>query len=314
MRVTSNQLYQHAYGKFAIGAYNICSLEQFHGLFRGAREANSPIIVQFTGAAREYAHPQLLAAMMDAAEKIYPGVVYAVHLDHGTEALCEDAIASGDYTSVMIDASHLPFAENIRITKSVVEKAHRRGIPVEAELGVLAGIEDDKSIEEQDARFTDPNQAAEFVQRTGCDSLAVAIGTSHGAYKFSGEPKLHVERLAEIQQKLPGFPLVLHGASAVPPDEIDRINAAGGKMKAARGTDVSQLQQTIRRGICKVNIGTDGRLVWTRVHREFFRDQPEQYDFSLPGKIYMKEYADFVVQKSLMLGSAGQAGTIKSKL
>ena len=313
MRIKTTALYKHAYRKFAIGAYNICSVEQLHGLFRGAQRSEAPIIVALTKAARDYAHPKILAAMLKAIDAIYPEVNYAVHLDHGDEALCYDAIASGDYTSVMIDASHAPFEENIAISKRVIDKAHEKGIPVEAELGVLAGIEDDLAVDEKNALLTDPQRAAEFVERTGCDSLAVAIGTSHGAYKFSGEPKLYLERLDEIRRRLPEFPIVLHGASAVPKAEIKRINAAEGAMKAASGVDVAQLQRAIKLGVCKVNIGTDGRLVWTRVHREFFKEKPEQFDFTIPGIIYMEEYANFVAQKNEIVGSAGQIQSLQSK-
>lgn len=314
MRVKTGVLYKQAYKKFAIGAYNICSLEQLHGLFRGAQKSGAPIIVALSKVARDYANPEILASMMDAADKIYPDVIYAVHLDHGNEELCYKAIASGDYTSVMIDASQASFEENIEISKRVVDKAHEKGIPVEAELGILAGIEDDMAIDKKNALLTDPDQAVEFVERTGCDSLAVAIGTSHGAYKFSGKSKLHLERLEEIQGKLPGFPIVLHGSSAIPETEILRINAAGGRMKSTSGVDAGELRQAIQLGVCKVNIGTDGRLIWTRVHREFFKEKPDQFDFSMPGKIYMKEYADFVEQKNEILGSAGQAQNLQSKL
>ena len=308
MRCATLDLLQAAYGRHALGAFNVSSMEQFHGLFRGAERAQAPVIVQFTRVMRNYAHPRMLAAMLEAAEEIYPSVVFACHHDHGDETSCAEAIASGDYNSVMIDASHHPFAENVAITRRVVEQAHARGIAVEAELGLLQGVEDEMSVDAKEAILTDPAQAEEFVQRTGCDSLAVAIGTSHGAYKFSGRQGLHFDRLAEIQERLPAFPLVLHGGSAVPVREVERINAAGGKLDAsASGVAESELPRAIASGITKVNIGTDGRLIWTRVHREFFQKSPKEFDFMQPGKTYVEEFAAFVAAKCATLGAAGQA-------
>jgi len=232
-----------------------------------------------------------------------------VHLDHGDEAACIEAIGSGQFSSVMIDASHLRFEQNIQTTRRISEAAHVRGISVEAELGQLQGVEDEMSVETKEAILTDPMKAAEFVQRSGCDSLAVAVGTSHGAYKFSGGQRLHLERLKEVQERLPGFPLVLHGASAVPAQEIERINAAGGKLDTtASGVTASDLKEAIRLGVTKVNIGTDGRLIWTRVHREFFRDNPGEFNFMAPGRTYMSEYAASVAQKCEQLGAVGMAG------
>src|SRR5262245_4207746 len=308
MRLATIELLQAAYGRYALGAFNVCNMEQVHGLFRGAARARAPIIVQFSRVIRGYAHPLMLEEVLQAAEAIYPDVVFSVHLDHGDEASCDDAIASGYYTSVMIDASHFPFEENVAITRGVVEKAHVQGIAVEAELGLLKGIEDDMAVDAKDAILTDPEQAAEFVARTECDCLAVAIGTSHGAYKFSGKQRLHFERLAEIQKRLPNFPLVLHGGSAVPLAEVRRINTAGGALSnAASGVAEDELKQAIQLGVAKVNIGTDGRLIWTRVHREFFRDKPQDFDFMAPEKIYMEEYAAFVAAKCEKLGAADKA-------
>jgi len=214
----------------------------------------------------------------------------------------------------MIDASHAPFEENIAITKRVVDAAHAKGIVVEAELGQLGGVEEHVQVSEADAKLTDPNQAREFVDRTGCDSLAVAIGTSHGAFKFSGSQSLHFNVLSEIQKRLPGFPLVMHGSSSVPQEEVARINAAGGKIAGAKGVDATQFRQAATLGVTKINIDTDGRLVWTRVHREFFRDYPEKFDLRDPGKIFMKEYANFIAQKNDYLGSAGQLPEVKKYL
>ncbi|MCI0539278.1 MAG: class II fructose-bisphosphate aldolase [Verrucomicrobiales bacterium] len=308
MRTATIDLLKASYGRYAVGAFNVSNLEQIHGLFRGAARAQAPIIVQFTRAIRNYAHPQMLAAMVRAAEAIYPQVSFSMHLDHGDEAACADAIVSEDYSSVMIDASHLAFEENVAVTRRVVEQAHAQGIAVEAELGLLKGIEDGVAVDEQAAILTDPSEAEEFVSRTGCDSLAVAIGTSHGAYKFAGKQRLHLDRLREIQARLPRFPLVLHGGSAVPLNEIERINSAGGAIdSSAGGVSDQELLQAISFGITKVNIGTDGRLIWTRVHREFFSQAPQEFDFMLPGKTYVEEYAVFVAAKCQKLGADGAA-------
>lgn len=306
MRTATIDLLKRAYGRYAVGAFNVCNLEQMHGLFRGAAKAQAPVIVQLTRVIRDYAHPEMLAAMLRAAEAVYPQVIFAVHLDHGDEAACADAIESGNYSSVMIDASHLPFQQNVAATRRVVDQARARGIAVEAELGLLKGIEEGMGADAQEAILTDPSQAEEFVSRTGCDSLAVAIGTSHGAYKFTGKQRLHLDRLAEIQVRLPNFPLVLHGASAVPMKEVERINAAGGAIdSSAGGVSDQELAQAISLGITKVNIGTDGRLIWTRIHREFFNHAPKEFDFMLPGKTYMEEYAAFVAAKCEKLRAAG---------
>lgn len=310
MRSATIDLMKAAYGRFALGAFNVCNMEQVHGLFRGATRANAPFLVQFTRVIRSYADPAMLEAMLRAAASIHPEAVFGVHLDHGDEESCYHAIESGNFSSVMIDASHHPFEENIAITKRVVERAHAQQIAVEAELGLLHGIEDDMSVSAQAAILTDPAQAEEFVQRTGCDSLALAIGTSHGAYKFSGNQGLHFDRLREIERRLPGFPLVLHGASAVPKAEIERINAAGGTLEtSASGVSAEELTRSIAHGITKVNIGTDGRLIWTRVHREFFSQNPGEFDFMQPGKTYVEEFAGFVAEKFKILKSTGQAAS-----
>ncbi|MBI2925297.1 MAG: class II fructose-bisphosphate aldolase [Verrucomicrobia bacterium] len=312
MRLATIELLKAAYNHYAVGTFNVCNLEQVHGVFRGASQARAPILVQFTRVIRSYAHPLMIEHLLQAAEAIYPDVVFAVHLDHGDERSCQEAIESGHYSSVMIDASHLPFEQNVAITRRVVERAHPCGIAVEAELGQLKGVEDDAADEVKDAILTDPAKAEEFVERTGCHALAVAIGTSHGAYKFSGQQRLHLDRLAEIQLRLPAFPLVLHGGSAVPLEEVKRINAAGGALNAsASGVSEGELRQAISLGVTKVNIGTDGRLIWTRVHREFFRDKPGEFDFMLPGRAYMEEFAAFVARKCEALGSAGRAELVE---
>ena len=272
MIVTTKQLFAHAYGKYAVGAYNINNLEQTVGLFRGnlgksdsntdpvKPEVAAPFIIQISRGARSYSDKRFLEAMIRTAEQVFPEAIFAVHLDHGTEEACYDCINSGFYSSVMIDASHEPFDKNIETTKRVVDRAHAKGISVEAELGQLGGVEEDIV---GSVCLTEPDQAAEFVQRSGCDSLAVAIGTSHGAFKFSGKQGLHMDRIAEIQKVLPKcFPMVMHGSSSVPKEWVDRINAAGGKMKATSGVDENQYLPAARLGVCKVNIDTDGRLVW----------------------------------------------------
>jgi fructose-bisphosphate aldolase class II len=311
MIVTTKKLFEAAYGKYAIGAYNINNLEQCMGLFRGNLDSQSPFIIQISKGARSYTDKRMLEAMIRAADEIFPESVFAVHLDHGDEEACYDCIDSGFYSSVMIDASHEPFDENIAITKRVVDAAHAKGIVVEAELGQLGGVEEHVSVAEADAKLTDPNQAKEFVERSGCDSLACAIGTSHGAFKFTGSQGLHFDVLEEIQKRLPGFPLVMHGSSSVPQEEVERINKAGGNLKGAKGVDADQFKRAAELGVTKINIDTDGRLVWTRVHREFFRDKPENFDLRPPGKVFMAEYAKFIAGKNVKLGSAGQLEAVR---
>ena len=315
MIVTTSDLFEHAYGKYAVGAYNINNMEQAIGLFEGNAMAEAPFIVQISKGSRGYAGVIMIQSIILAAEQMYPNNVFAVHLDHGDEQTCYECIESGFYSSVMIDASHYDLRKNIDITKRVVDVAHDKGISVEAELGMLGGVEEDIQIDEKHAMLTDPDEAEEFVVKTGCDSLAVAIGTSHGAYKFSGGQGLHFDRIASIQQKLPDFPLVMHGSSSVPKSEVERINDAGGALDtSARGVDESEFAKAVELGVVKVNIDTDGRLVWTRVHREFFRDQPEVYDFRKPGTILMSEYADFIEKKSHKLMSAGKLDDVRDSL
>ena len=308
--ISPSILYSHCYGKYAVAAVNVFTMEQVHGLFSAAQATSTPIIVQITPAARNYAHPQMLMGMIGAAARIYPQTVFAVHLDHGIEEHIDDAI-NDQYTSVMIDASHDDFSTNIKRTKAVVEKAHSKNIVVEAELGVLSGVEDDLSIDENNAKYTDPAQAKEFVTVTGCDSLAVAVGTSHGAYKFSGGQGLQFNVLQKIQEQLPAYPLVLHGSSKVNVDDIAAINQYGGRLSAnASGVPDDELQKAIAYGICKVNIATDLRLLWAKVHRKFFYEQPEAFDPVIPGKEYMKAYKEFMIERFEILGSKGKSSTI----
>ena len=314
MIVTTKKLFEAAYGKYAIGAYNINNLEQCMGLFRGNLDSQAPFIIQISKGARSYTDKQMLEGMIRSANEVFPDAIFAVHLDHGDEETAMDCINSGFYSSVMIDASHESFDENIAITKRVVDAAHAKGIVVEAELGQLGGVEEHVQVDEADAKLTDPDQAKEFVERSGCDSLACAIGTSHGAFKFSGTQGLRFDVLADIQKNLPNFPLVMHGSSSVPQEEVERINAAGGKLLGAKGVDADQFKRAAELGVTKINIDTDGRLVWTRVHREFFRDKPEQFDLRPPGKIFMAEYAKFIAAKNVKLGSAGQLEEVRKLL
>lgn len=305
MIVPTRVLFEHAYGKYALGAYNINNLEQTMGLFSGNMESQAPFIIQISKGARVYTDKRMLEAMIRTADQIWPDALFAVHLDHGDEQTCYDCIESGFYSSVMIDASHHSFDENVAITKRVVDAAHAKGISVEAELGMLGGVEEDIKVDEKNSCLTDPEEAHEFVKASGCDSLACAIGTSHGAYKFSGGQGIHFDRVKAIQDLLPDFPLVMHGSSSVPEDEVHRINLAGGKLKeGAKGVDPNQYLPAAQLGVCKVNIDTDGRLVWTRVHREFFRDKPAEFDLRPVGKIFMAEYAQFIASRNVFLGSA----------
>ncbi|MGH8021435.1 MAG: class II fructose-bisphosphate aldolase [Opitutaceae bacterium] len=314
MIVTTAQLFKVAYGKFAIGAYNINNAEQAMGLFKGCTQSKAPFIIQISKGARKYTDKRMLEAIIRAASEIFPEVIFAVHLDHGDEETCYDCIDSGFFSSVMIDASHDPFEENAATTKRVVEKAHAKGISVEAELGMLGGVEEDIKVEEGNAMLTNPAEAEEFVKQTGCDSLACAIGTSHGAFKFKGRQSLHFDVLGQIKARLPGFPLVMHGSSSVPQDEVKRINAAGGQIKDSMGVDANEYLPAAKRGVTKINIDTDGRLVWTRVHREYFRDNPKDFDFRGPGKRFMDEYATFIASRNALLGSAGQIEAVRAHI
>tara|TARA_B100000945_G_scaffold277973_1_gene243495 strand:- start:255 stop:1181 length:927 start_codon:yes stop_codon:yes gene_type:complete len=305
----------HAHRKYALGAYNVNNMEQAIGLFLGNHLAKAPFIVQISRGARSYAGVKMLENVIRAASDMFPENVFAVHLDHGDEETCYECIGSGFYSSVMIDASHETFEENVNITKRVVKKAHESGVSVEAELGLLGGVEEHIEIDERHAMLTDPKEASEFVSMTGCDSLAVAIGTSHGAYKFTGGQGLHFDRIKAIQELLPEYPLVMHGSSSVPKSEVDRINNAGGNLdESARGVDDKEFSRAVSLGVSKVNIDTDGRLVWTRVHREYFRDHPEGYDFRKPGKILIDEYAKFIQDKSNKLMSSNMIGNLKEFL
>ncbi len=318
MIVTTAQLYRVAYGKFAVGAYNINNAEQTMGLFRGCIDSQAPFIIQISKGARKYTDKRMLEAIIRSASGIFPDAIFAVHLDHGDEETCYDCIDSGFYSSVMIDASHESFEENVAITKRVVDRAHAAGISVEAELGMLGGVEEDIQVDEGNACLTNPDEAVEFIKQTSCDSLAAAIGTSHGAYKFKGQQSLHFHVIEAIRDKiaaagLPPTPIVMHGSSSVPQEEVLRINAAGGKLDpSARGVNEDEYLPAARLGVTKVNIDTDGRLVWTRVHREFFRDKPAEFDFRPPGKVFQDEYAKFIAAKNVKLGSANTLDEVRA--
>ncbi len=313
MIVTTAQLFKVAYGKFAIGAYNINNAEQTMGLFKGCIASKAPFIIQISKGARKYTEKRMLEAIIRSASEIFPEAIFAVHLDHGDEETCYDCIESGFYSSVMIDASHDPFDENIAITKRVVDRAHAKGLSVEAELGMLGGVEEDIKVDEGNACLTNPDEVEEFVKRSGCDSLAAAIGTSHGAYKFKGQQSLHFEVIEAIEKRVPGFPIVMHGSSSVPKDEVARINKAGGTLDpAACGVNEDEYLPAAKLGVTKVNIDTDGRLVWTRVHREYFRDHPGEFDFRPPGKIFIDEYAKFIEHKNAKLGSANTLDEVRA--
>ena len=302
LKVNVNTLFEKAYGNFCIPAINISNPEQVTALFSAAQKHQAPFIVQTSPAAREYISAKMILSYVETASRIYTNVVYAVHLDHGNESHVHDAISSGQYTSVMIDASHDSLDQNIARTKKVVQQAHPKNISVEAELGVLSGVEDDLEVDEKNALFTNPNDVITFVKETNCDSLAVAVGTSHGAYKFSGGQGLRFDLLSEIQSNLPNFPIVLHGASQIDPEEIKRINSAGGNiLNSAKGITDDEIKKAIGLGVCKLNIATDLRLLWTRVFREYFRDHSGEWDHLIPGKKYMDELEKLIHKKFRLL-------------
>lgn len=276
--VTTTEMFRKAYeGGYAVGAFNVNNMEIIQGIVEAAQEVNSPLILQVSAGARKYANSVYLRKLIEAAVET-SGLDIALHLDHGDSfELCKQCIDDG-FTSVMIDASHHSFEENIAITKQVVDYAHARGVVVEAELGRLAGVEDAVNVSAADASYTDPAQAVEFVKRTGVDSLAIAIGTSHGAYKFKGEPNLDFERLKKITELLPNYPLVLHGASTVLPEFVARCNQYGGNIPGAQGVPEHMLREAAKYGVCKINIDTDLRLAMTAEIRRIFVENPAEFD------------------------------------
>ena len=278
--VTSTEMFKKAYdGGYAIGAFNVNNMEIVQGITEAAKELNAPLILQVSKGARAYANHTYLMKLVEAAE-IETQLPICLHLDHGdTFETCKSCI-DGGFTSVMIDASSKPFAENIEITKQVVEYAHDRGVVVEAELGTLAGIEDEVKVSAEDSSYTHPEEVEEFVSKTGCDSLAIAIGTSHGAYKFKPgtKPQLRFDVLEEVSRRLPGFPIVLHGSSSVPQEFVEKINKYGGNMPGAIGVPEDQLRKAASMSVCKINIDSDLRLAMTATIREFFAEHPDKFD------------------------------------
>ena len=318
--VTSKEMFEKAYkGGYAIGAFNVNNMEIIQGITGAAADLKAPVILQVSKGARAYANRTYLMKLVEAAV-IDTGLPICLHLDHGdTFELCKSCIDDG-FTSVMIDASSKPFAENIEITRKVVEYAHDHGVVVEAELGTLAGIEDDVKVADHAASYTRPEEVEEFVSKTGCDSLAIAIGTSHGAYKFKPEqctvnekgilvpPPLRFDVLEEVSKRLPGFPIVLHGSSSVPQEYVKMINEHGGKMPNAIGVPEEQLRQAARLSVCKINIDSDLRLAMTGTIRQFMDEHPDKFDpreYLKPARANIKE----LVRHKLVdvLGCAGKA-------
>lgn len=290
--VNTKEMFTKAYeGGYAIGAFNVNNMEMIQGIVEAAKEEQAPLILQVSSGARKYANPKYLKKLVEAAVED-SGLPIALHLDHGNSyELCKSAIDDG-FTSVMIDASHHSFNENIKITSEVVKYAHDHGVVVEAELGQLAGIEDDVNVSAENACYTDPKQVEEFVAKTGVDSLAIAIGTSHGAFKFKGEAKLRFDILEEVSQRLPKFPIVLHGASSVIPEYVNIINEFGGMMPGAKGVPEEMLRKAASMAVCKINIDSDLRLAFTAAIRRHFFENPAHFDprqYLAPARDLIKE-------------------------
>lgn len=309
--VTTKEMFKKAYdGGYAIGAFNVNNMEIVQGITEACREENAPVILQVSKGARAYASHTYLMKLVEAAVLDCPDIPIALHLDHGPDfETCKSCI-DGGFTSVMIDASSKLFEENIEITKQVVDYAHKYGVVVEAELGTLAGIEDDVNVSSEDSSYTRPEEVEEFVRRTGCDSLAIAIGTSHGAFKFKPgtKPQLRFDVLHECEKKLPGFPIVLHGASSVPQEFVRMINTYGGAMKDALGVPEDQLREAARSAVCKINIDSDLRLAMTGSVRKHLVEFPSEFDprqYLKPARANIKE----LVRHKLVdvLGCAGKA-------
>jgi len=311
--VTSTEMFKKAYeGGYAIGAFNVNNMEIIQGITEAAKEVNAPLILQVSAGARKYAKHVYLMKLVEAALED-TNLPICLHLDHGEDFEICKACIDGGFTSVMIDGSKYSFEENIRLTKQVVDYAHSKGVVVEGELGRLAGIEDNINVSDKDAAFTDPDQVQEFVERTGVDSLAIAIGTSHGAYKFKGEPKLRFDILEEVQKRLPGFPIVLHGASSVIPEFVEDINKYGGEMPGAKGVPEDMLRKAASMAVCKINIDSDLRLAMTAAIRKHFALNPGDFDprkYLGPAREAIKQ----LVKHKLIhvLGCAGKADEILS--
>ncbi len=306
--VTSKDMFEKAYkGGYAIGAFNVNNMETIQGIVSAAKEENAPLILQVSAGARKYASPIYLKKLVEAAVED-SGLPICLHLDHGDSfEICKDCIEMG-FTSVMIDASHHSFAENIKITKNVVDYAHDRGVTVEAELGRLAGVEDAINVSAADSSYTDPAQVEEFVSKTNVDSLAIAIGTSHGAFKFKGEPKLRFDILEEVGKRLPGFPIVLHGASSVPQYLVEIINQYGGNMPGAQGVPEEMLRKAASMAVCKINIDSDLRMAVTGTIRKYFQENPSHFDprqYLGPARNAVKDIVKHKIQ--YVLGCSGKA-------
>jgi len=291
--VTTKEMFKKSMDEgFAIGAFNVNNMEIIQGIVDAAAEAKSPVILQASSGAIKYAGIDYLMKMVEAATIVHPEIPIALHLDHGPDfETCKMCIDAG-FTSVMIDGSKYDFEENIRVTKEVVDYAHSKGVVVEAELGKLAGIEDDVNVAEADAMYTDPAQAEEFVKRTGCDSLAIAIGTSHGAYKFKGDAKLRFDILSEIKKRIPETPIVLHGASSVMPNLLELCNTYGGDIPGAKGVPDEMLVEACKSGVSKINVDTDLRLALTGGIRKVFVEEPGAFDprkYLTPARELIKE-------------------------
>lgn len=299
-------MFDRAYAEgFAVGGFNVNNMEIIQGIMQAAAQERSPVILQVSAGARKYAGQIYIMKLVEAA-LVEADVPVVVHLDHGPSfEMCKDCI-DGGFTSVMIDGSHLPFEENIAVTKKVVEYAHAHNVWVEAELGKLAGVEEHVSSAEH--VYTDPDEAVEFVQRTGCDSLAIAIGTSHGAYKFKGEAKLDFERLDKIGKLLPGVPLVLHGASSVPAEFVNMCNEYGGKVGSATGVPEEMLRKAASMAVCKINVDTDIRLAMTASIRKFMVEKPDQFDprgYLTPAREAVKNMVAHKIKN--VMGTSGKA-------
>ena len=319
--VTTTEMFKKAYdGGYAIGAFNVNNMEIVQGITEACREEKAPVILQVSKGARAYANHTYLVKLVEAAVIECPEIPIALHLDHGPDFETCKACIDGGFTSVMIDASSKPFAENIEITRKVVEYAHDHGVVVEAELGTLAGIEDEVKVAAHAASYTRPEEVEEFVTKTGCDSLAIAIGTSHGAYKFTAAqctrnadgvlvpPPLRFDVLEEVSRRLPGFPIVLHGSSSVPQNYVKMINENGGKMPDAVGIPEEQLRHAAELSVCKINIDSDLRLAMTGTIREFFNEHPDKFDpreYLKPARANIKELVRHKLRD--VLGCAGKA-------
>jgi len=310
--VDTKEMFRKAYeGGYAIGAFNVNNMEIIQGITEAAKEERAQIILQVSAGARKYAKPVYLLKLVEAAIED-TGLPIALHLDHGGAGLGMDdafeqvkSCVDGGFTSVMIDGSHYPFEDNIRLTKRVVDYAHSKGVVVEGELGKLAGIEDAVNVSEEDANFTNPAEVEEFVKRTGVDSLAIAIGTSHGAFKFKGEPRLRFDILEKIQKLLPGYPIVLHGASSVIPEYVDMINRYGGNMPGAQGVPEDMLRKAASMAVCKINIDSDLRLAMTAAIRKHFAEHPEHFDprqYLAPAREAIKSIVKYKIRN--VLGSS----------